>query len=156
MRHVLVPAIAIAMCWSSVKSGVVVHVVYRGGFSVPANDTISQTVGTPTVLATGLEFLNVVVVLANVLTIVVDSAGSVNSLGISGEDDFRASLLVLFSMHFNGFAGIVVVRGPASTALFLLPPPRVVALVAERGSNRHFLPVCRLWIAAPVDFPSIA
>ncbi len=132
------------------------HAVYRGGLSVPEDDTIPQTVSTPSILATGLELLNVVVVVASVLAIVVDSAGSVNSMGISGEDDFRASLLVLISMHFSGFAGIVVVRGPAATALFLLPPPQVVALVAERGSNRHFFPECRLWIAAPIDFPSIA
>ena len=96
------------------------------------------------------------VVVVLVLTVVVDITGSVDGLSVNGEDDFRARLLVLFSVHFDGFVGIDVVRGPAFTALLLLPPPQVVALVAERGSDRHFLPECRLWIAAPIDFPSIA
>ena len=88
MRHIirviLMLVIAIAMRRQFVKRGSVVNAVYRGGFSVPANDTISQTVGTPTILATGLELMNVVVVVVSVLTIVVDSAGSVNSLSVSG------------------------------------------------------------------------
>ena len=76
--------IAFTMRRSCVKKSVVVDVVYRGGLSVPADDTIPQTLGTPTILATGLELLNAVVVDVSVLTIVVDSAGSVNSLSVSG------------------------------------------------------------------------
>ena len=76
--------IAFAMRRSCVKRGGVVHAVYRGGLSVPADDTIPQTVSTPSILATGLELLNVVVVVVSVLTIVVDSAGSVDSLSVNG------------------------------------------------------------------------
>ena len=144
--------IAFAMRRSCVKRGGVVHAVYRGGLSVPADDTIPQTVSTPSILAARLELLHFVVVVVLVLIVI----GSVDGLSVNGEDDFRARFLVLFSVHFDGFVGIDVVRGPALTALLLLPPPQVVALVAERGSNRHFFPECRLWIAAPIDFPSIA
>ena len=88
MRHISrtirMSVIAFTMRRSCVKKSVVVDVVYRGGLSVPADDTIPQTVSTPSILAARLELLHFVVVVVLVLTVVVDFAGSVDSLSVNG------------------------------------------------------------------------
>ena len=84
MRHISrtirMSVIAFTMRRSCVRKGVVVDVVYRGGLSVPADDTIPQTVSTPSILAARLELLRFVVVVVLVLIVI----GSVDGLSVNG------------------------------------------------------------------------